>query len=111
MVFYADLVPVEGAIYGINALQSSGKYEVYILTAPSVLNPMCYTEKRIWVEKHLGMAFVHRLIISPDKGLLKGDILIDDRTEGHGQDNFDGKVIQFGGDDTLGWSSIINRLM
>lgn len=39
-----------------------------------------------------------RLILSPNKALLKGDYLTDDYTEGKGQDQFEGKLINFGSD-------------
>ncbi|MBL4799464.1 MAG: hypothetical protein JKY50_18835 [Oleispira sp.] len=42
--------------------------DLYILTAPSVRNPSSYTEKRIWVERHLGLEAAYKLIISPIKG-------------------------------------------
>ncbi|MBO9489803.1 hypothetical protein J7384_05460 [Endozoicomonas sp. G2_1] len=108
--FYANLTPLTGAIEALIDLLSSEKFTPYILTAPSILNPLCYTEKRIWVEKHLGLAFVERLIISPDKSLLCGDVLIDDRTHGHGQDCFQGELIQFGSTEYPDWESVLNYL-
>lgn len=94
--FFTNLEPLEGAIEGINYLRSQSIFDVYILTAPSVWNPLCYTEKRVWVEKHLGMEMVNKLIISPNKGLNKGDYLIDDHESGRGQDGFEGTLIHFG---------------
>lgn len=41
------------------------------------------------------MEMVDRLIISSHKGLNKGDYLIDDHSEGRGQENFEGKLLQF----------------
>ena len=46
------------------------------------MNPLCYIEKRLWVEAHLGFDVVNRLIISAHKGLNKGHFLIDDNVEG-----------------------------
>ncbi|WP_305838987.1 5' nucleotidase, NT5C type [Photobacterium leiognathi] len=80
--FFADLEPLDGAISAVTAINKSPQYEFYILTAPSPRNPLCYTEKRVWVEKHLGYNFVEKLIICSNKGLLKGDILIDDNISG-----------------------------
>ena len=71
---------------------------------------MSYTEKRIWVEKHLGMALVERLIICPDKSLLKGSYLIDDKVKGHGQDSFEGTVLQYGSVKLPNWSAILEEL-
>lgn len=74
--FFTSLEPIKGAIVTLNMLAL--RYDVWILTRPSVLNPLCYTEKRVWVEKHLGLDWCHKLIMCPDKSLLRGDYLIDD---------------------------------
>jgi len=108
--FFSKLLPVTGATDSLAALLSSEVYDPYILTAPSVKNPLCYTEKRIWVEEHLGMAYVERLIISPNKSLLKGSYLIDDNISGKGQEAFEGEVLQFGSSKYPDWSSIRKTL-
>lgn len=108
--FFANLHPLPGAISAVKALIHSEKYDPYILTAPSVLNPLCYTEKRIWIENHFGIEFVDKLIISPNKSLLKGDILIDDNIEGKGQDLFEGYLIHFGSNGYPDWNSIRREL-
>jgi 5'-nucleotidase len=69
-------------------------------------NPHSYTEKRLWVEKHLGINAAYKLIISPNKGLNKGHYLIDDYTEGKGQENFEGKILQFGSKEFPDWKSV-----
>ena len=89
----------------------SGDMEPYILTAPSVHNPLCYTEKRVWVEQHLGMSMVNRLIISPDKSLLRGDYLIDDHASGSGQEEFQGELIHFGSEEFPGWQQVLDYLV
>ena len=101
--FFLNLDPMPGAIDAFNVL--SRRYDVWIATAPSIHNPMCYTEKRAWVEKHLGMWAVEKLIIIPDKSLLLGDYLIDDNTSGKGQDRFQGKLIHFKGS----WDDILKK--
>jgi putative heme-binding domain-containing protein len=42
----------EGAIEGVKTLQT--KYDVWILTRPSIKNTNCYTEKAEWIKKYLG---------------------------------------------------------
>ncbi|WP_210436090.1 5' nucleotidase, NT5C type [Photobacterium toruni] len=74
--FFADLEPLDGTISAVTAINDSSQYECYILTAPSPRNPLCYTEKRVWVEKHLGYDFVEKLIICSNKRLLKGIFLL-----------------------------------
>ena len=74
--FFEDLEPVEGAIEAYNTLKEV--YDVRILTCPSVYNPLSYTEKRLWVEKHLGFEECYNLILCRDKTSVRGDYLIDD---------------------------------
>lgn len=107
--FFANLEPLPFAKEAVTRLSSSEKYEPWILTAPSLINPLCYTEKRVWVESHLGMKMVERLIISPNKALLKGDYLIDDNIEGKGQEGFEGELIQFGSNEFPSWKAIIEK--
>jgi len=105
--FFSDLEPIEGAIDAMMRLSCLPNTEVYILTAPSYMNPMCYTEKRQWVGKHLGMYFVKRLIICPNKGLVKGDFLIDDNVSGKGQEDFEGIILHFGSNEFPTWKEIL----
>ena len=109
--FFANLEPLEDAIESVQRLLDSEHLSPYILTAPSTINPLCYTEKRIWVEQHLGMEMVERLIISPDKSLLRGDYLVDDIPEGKGQENFEGELIQFGSKEFPGWRAVMECLL
>jgi 5'(3')-deoxyribonucleotidase len=104
--FFTKLVPLQGALAAVNDLISSAKYDPYILTAPSIMNPLCYTEKRVWIEDMFGLEFVNKLIISPNKGLLRGQYLIDDNCFGKGQENFSGELIHFGGKDFPDWQAV-----
>jgi 5'(3')-deoxyribonucleotidase len=105
--FFLGLEPLKDAVKAIKWLMASERYDVYILTAPSVFNPMCYLEKRVYIEKLFGMELVNKLIISPNKGLSKGDYLIDDHTEGRGQDQFEGELIHFGSDEFPNWHEVL----
>ncbi|MDG3085291.1 hypothetical protein P7F88_03900 [Vibrio hannami] len=108
--FFANLEPVEDAVESAKKLIASEQFDPYILTAPSVYNPMSYTEKRIWIEKHFGLAFCEKLIICSNKGLLMGDVLIDDRAEGKGQELFQGELMQFGTATYPNWRAVMERL-
>ena len=46
--FFANLEPIEGGVDVVKFMIKSKKYTPYILTAPSVLNPFSYTEKRVF---------------------------------------------------------------
>nr|WP_320118028.1 hypothetical protein [uncultured Marinifilum sp.] len=105
--FFRNLKPLKGAIEAFHKLSELKDFEVYILTAPSEMNPLSYMEKRIWVENYLGYEAVKKLILSPNKALLKGDYLIDDYTEGKGQENFEGKLLNFGSDEFPHWDSVL----
>lgn len=104
--FYANLLPLPDAINAFKWLCKQEQLEVYILTAPSIYNPLCYSEKRLWVEQHFGFEHVHRLIISYHKNLLIGDYLIDDKGEGRGQEFFGGELLQFGTSCLRDWRDI-----
>jgi len=104
--FFSNLDPMDGAIESFNNLLAAPNVEPYILTAPSIENPLCYTEKRVWIEKHFGIEVTSKLIICANKGLLRGDILIDDWIHGRGQENFIGELIEFGSTSFPSWSFI-----
>tara|TARA_Y100001960_G_C14784285_1_gene890617 strand:+ start:38410 stop:38892 length:483 start_codon:yes stop_codon:yes gene_type:complete len=105
--FFANLEPIENSIESVKELINCSLFDVYILTAPSVQNPLCYTEKRVWIEKYFGLEFCHKIIISPNKGLNKGDYLIDDNDSGKGQEYFEGKLIHFGSSTFPDWKSVL----
>jgi 5'-nucleotidase len=107
--FYRKLKPIDGAIEGFNYLYKQAIFDVYILTAPSVKNPLCYLEKRLWIEDYFGLDVAGKLIISPNKGLLKGDFLIDDLVNGRGQENFEGEIIHFGTEKYLTWKNVMDK--
>lgn len=107
--FFRKLPEVQGAVDAVHEL--SRQFNLYFLSAPSVHNPMSYTEKRVWIEEHLGFEFCERLILSCNKGLLKGDFLVDDRTNGHGQDNFEGELVEFGSARFPDWETVKKYLL
>ena len=108
--FYLALELIPQAIETMEWLLKAEGIDPYILTAPSIYNPLSYTEKRLWVENHLGFEWVQRLIISPDKSLLKGHILIDDHVTGRGQDKFEGLLLHFGSPEHPNWEAVIQTL-
>jgi len=110
MGFFETLKPIDGAIDAINTLINSDCFDIYILTAPSTRNPLSYKEKRVWIENYFGYEFCKKLIICSNKGLLKGDILIDDNLTGKGQDKFDGELFHFGSNEYPNWQAIQNKL-
>lgn len=106
--FFLDLQPLDFAIEGVKILQE--KYDVWILTRPSMKNTHCYTEKAEWIKKYFGEEMLEKLIICPNKSLVKGEYLIDDDIK-HGQKEFEGEHIQFGNSNFPNWKSVINYLI
>lgn len=107
--FFYNLVPFDYAMYSVIELMK--KYDVYFLTAPSVKNPLCYTEKRLSIEKWFGLEACNKLIISPRKDLVIGDYLIDDQSDSHGQSDFVGEFIHYGSEKFPNWFSVLEYLM
>ena len=105
--FFSELKPLPDAIEAVLALAEIKRIDVHLLTAPSPRNSHSYTEKRVWVEKHLGYQFVKRLHISPRKDLFSGDILVDDNMQGKGQDRFGGSLIHFRSEAYPDWTAAL----
>lgn len=105
--FFRSLEPLEGALTAIEQLRSRKDIDLYILTAPSTKNPLSYSEKRLWIEDKFGYEMTPKLIICSNKGLLKGDVLIDDHSCGRGQEHFEGKLIHFGQSDYPNWKAVL----
>lgn len=101
MDFFRKLRPHDGAIEAMNKLAEG--HDVWILTRPSYRNPLCYTEKRLWVEDHLGLEWCEKLILCPDKSLMKGDYLIDDIR----WDEFEGEQLVYGNQEFSTWDSVL----
>lgn len=105
-IFYAS-PPMPGAVSAFRELAQ--KHEVYILSTAPWDNPESWKAKRIWVEEHLGSEAYKRLILSHNKGLLRGDYLIDDRKV-NGVAEFEGTHIHFGSVDTPDWDTVLELI-
>lgn len=75
---YADPEPIVGAAEGLAALEARG-LDVAICTSPQLTNPTCASDKLAWVEAHLGSDWARRTVITKDKTLVHGAVLIDDK--------------------------------
>ncbi|CAB3672027.1 hypothetical protein LMG3458_01146 [Achromobacter deleyi] len=76
--FIRNLPPVPGALDAVKELLALGM-DVRICTSPLSQFENCVAEKYLWVEKHLGREATNRLILTKDKTLVQGDLLIDDK--------------------------------
>ena len=66
----------DGAVEGLNRLWQVA--EVWICTKPLEVNPTCRDDKAKWLETYFGEDWLDRLIITPNKSMVRGDILLDD---------------------------------
>lgn len=80
--WFAGLPVVDGALDGLADLDrfiANGDIDVWICTKPlRAAWRTCHSEKASWVEERLGPQWTDRLIIAPDKSLVRGTILVDD---------------------------------
>lgn len=107
--FFEDLEPMPFAIDAYNTLKEAG-YRVKICSRPSTKNPLCYMEKRLWVEKWLGYEECKNLILIEDKTGCIGDILIDDNIQ-TGEFTPTWKQIHFGSEEFPTWGQVLEELL
>ena len=105
---FSKMKPVDGAIEAYEELTKH--FDVYILSTAPWNNPSAWTDKLLWVQKHLGDLAYKRLILSHNKNLNSGDFLIDDR-KANGADKFRGEHIHFGQQPFNDWSSVLEYLL
>lgn len=84
--FFLGLEPLPGALDAVRAMDALPDTEVFICTSPLLKYQHCVGEKYQWVEKHLGPRFVERIILTRDKTVVSGDLLIDDKDTIRGQE-------------------------
>jgi 5'-nucleotidase len=78
--FFRDMPPIPGGIEAVKQMLALG-HDVRICTSPLDQFEHCVLEKFQWVERHLGHEFTRRIILTYDKTLIRGDLLIDDRPD------------------------------
>ncbi|XP_073901272.1 5'(3')-deoxyribonucleotidase, cytosolic type isoform X2 [Castor canadensis] len=77
--FFLDLEPIPGALEALREMNDMPDTEVFICTSPLLKYDHCVGEKYRWVERNLGPQFVERIILTRDKTMVLGDLLIDDK--------------------------------
>ena len=58
--------------------------DVRLCSSPLSSSPCCVMEKVEWAVAHLGKSWVDRIILTRDKTLVRGDILLDDAPQAKG---------------------------
>ncbi len=104
---FSLMSPMSGAIEAFEELASV--YDTYILSTAPWGNPSAWSDKLLWVKRHLGGSAYKRLILSHHKHLNGGHYLIDDRTK-NGADRFKGEHIHFGTDKFPNWQTVVAYL-
>ena len=88
--FFRALKPIADS--QIVLKQLSEKYDVYIASA-AMQFPNSLEEKSEWLDEHFNFIPWQKRILCGDKHILKGDILIDDRS--YNLNNFQGRTLLF----------------
>ena len=96
---FSCMQPMPGAIDAFRELAQH--HDVYIVSTAPWANSTAWSDKRDWVVRHLGEAAEKRLILTHHKNLVRGDIIIDDRTK-RGVAEHDARHIHFGRDPDTG---------
>jgi 5'-nucleotidase len=78
--FYAYIPEIEGAANALAMLTDAG-HDVFICTSPWLPNRTCASDKLTWVDWKMGAGWADRTIITKDKTMVHGDILIDDKPD------------------------------
>lgn len=100
--------PLPHAIESFERL--SGEFDTYILSTAPWENPSAWSDKLLWVKRHLGAPGYKRLILSHHKNLNAGHYLVDDRTK-NGADRFPGEHILFGSESFPDWPTVTDYLL
>lgn len=81
--FFKNLPIIDGAKEAVLKMQEFG-HEVFICTSPINRFKNCVTEKYLWIASNFGHEMTKKIILTKDKTLIHGDILIDDKPEHFG---------------------------
>ena len=81
-----DLEQVKGSVNALKKILGRG-HNVFICTSPLTNYRNSVLEKYKWIEKNLGKEWTKKIILTKDKTLIRGDILIDDNPEINGLKN------------------------
>lgn len=88
--FFRELKPIADSISVLKRLSEA--HEVYIASA-AMQFPNSLEEKSDWLDEHLPFIPWQNRILCGHKHILKGDVLIDDRS--YNLERFDGRSLQF----------------
>ena len=87
---FALMDPMPHAIESYREL--AGLFDTYILSTAPWANPSAWSDKLLWVRRHLDDVAHKRLILTHHKDLNRGDFLIDDRPQKRGAGHVRGRA-------------------
>jgi 5'-nucleotidase len=105
---FALMEPMRGAVEAFGTL--SQRFDTYVLSTAPWENPSAWSDKLLWVKRHLGAHAHKRLILTHHKHLNAGHFLVDDRTK-NGVDRFPGEHVHFGTERFPDWPSVVAYLL
>uniref|UniRef100_UPI00398EA23D 5'(3')-deoxyribonucleotidase, mitochondrial-like isoform X1 n=2 Tax=Pristiophorus japonicus TaxID=55135 RepID=UPI00398EA23D len=79
--FFIELEPLPGAVDAVKEMANMTNTDVFICTSPIKKYNYCPYEKYAWVEKHLGKEFLELMVLTRDKTMVSGNLLIDDKPD------------------------------
>lgn len=77
--FFRTLPVKTGAVAAVSKLEQAG-CEVFVCTAPSLLNSSCASDKMLWIADHFP-SLRRKVVVAKDKTLVRGHVLVDDKPE------------------------------
>ena len=77
--FFASIEPIQKAVDTVKRLIHDPRFQVFFCTSPMRANPTCCNDKMDWITRYFGKQLCNRVIITSDKTVCKGDVLIDDK--------------------------------
>ena len=101
------LIDMDGVICDFD--KRAKELEAIGIKGHKLFNPDSWAEKRRWVEENLGKSAHKKLILCHNKGLVKGDFLIDDRIA-NGVADFGGEHIHFTTEQFPTWKEVLEYL-
>jgi len=105
---YIRLDPIQGALEAVRKLIAAG-HNVWIATKTPTHNLLADSEKKHWINEHIP-ELLDKTIITPDKGCLRGDVLIDDRPHKANCEEFEGTFIHFGSEEFPTWDEVLKYI-
>lgn len=105
---FARMDPLPGALEAYARLRVH--FDTFVLSTAPWENPSAWSDKLLWIKRHLGEHAHKRLILTHHKDLNSGDFLIDDRRK-NGVERFAGEHIHFGTERFPDWPSVVAYLL